>query len=407
MKFKLIFSFLFVGIFYPAAALAQTTYIVYPGIGGDFPTIQGCIDAVVDGDTCEVYPETYVENIDFLGKLITVRSSSDPSDTIIDGSANNNSVVKFVSGETEDSVIEGFTLRNGRGERGVWCDGSIQYGGGIMVTDSSPTISSCVIVNNIINGYFGARGAGIAICNGFPTIVDTIIAENYVETGWPTGGGIEISNYVVTPVNLINCVIINNGAGWCGGISTRGSTVVNLINCTVAWNAAEHEGGAICNSGDSAIIRNSIIWGNISPVNPLAGPTSSYDIAYSNIQGGAAGPGNIEQDPIFVDPANGDYHLQAGSPCIDVGDNSALDLPPTDIDGDNRIINGDDVSGAVVDMGADEVVPEPPPPWGSASTVLNNHDTKDLICSDRANSMATIVFPLFGLFLIMVLKRKP
>ena len=72
------------------------------------------------------------------------------------------------------------------------------------------------------------------------------------------------------------------------------------------------------------------------------------------------GTGNINADPMFVDQANGDFHLQQGSPCIDAGDNSAPGLPATDIDGDNRRIDNPKVvdtgSGTppIVDMGVDE-----------------------------------------------------
>ena len=41
---------------------------------------------------------------------------------------------------------------------------------------------------------------------------------------------------------------------------------------------------------------------------------------YSDVQGGAAGEGNIDQDPLFLDPAAGDYHLDVCSPAIDAGD---------------------------------------------------------------------------------------
>ncbi|MGW8181479.1 MAG: choice-of-anchor Q domain-containing protein, partial [bacterium] len=91
-------------------------------------------------------------------------------------------------------------------------------------------------------------------------------------------------------------------------------------------------------------------------------------ISYSNIdQDGFAGTnGNIRQDPLLVNPGywddNGtpsdeeddfwvdgdDYHLQATSPCIDAGTDTALALPLTDFEGDNRII------GSAPDMGADE-----------------------------------------------------
>ncbi|RMG04336.1 MAG: IPTL-CTERM sorting domain-containing protein [Nitrospirae bacterium] len=67
---------------------------------------------------------------------------------------------------------------------------------------------------------------------------------------------------------------------------------------------------------------------------------------------------NIHADPLFFDPTNGDFHLQSTSPCIDVGDNGAWNLPTTDFEGDDRIIDGDGDGTAVVDMGADEYKPQ-------------------------------------------------
>ncbi|NIQ40034.1 MAG: hypothetical protein GTN81_15845, partial [Proteobacteria bacterium] len=81
---------------------------------------------------------------------------------------------------------------------------------------------------------------------------------------------------------------------------------------------------------------------------------------YSDIQGGYPGDGNIDQDPSFVDPDNGDFHLQPGSPCIDAGTDNVQDLPLEDFEGDPRI------AGSGPDMGVDEVVAES----GLASFVL-------------------------------------
>jgi len=75
-------------------------------VPGDYATIQGAIDAAVNGDTVLVAPGTYVENIDFLVKAITVKSSSGAEATVIDGGnppdPDFGSVVTFSNGEGVD-----------------------------------------------------------------------------------------------------------------------------------------------------------------------------------------------------------------------------------------------------------------------------------------------------------------
>jgi hypothetical protein len=67
-------------------------------------------------------------------------------------------------------------------------------------------------------------------------------------------------------------------------------------------------------------------------------------------------PENISADPLFVDPAIGDYHVTGGSPAIDAGTNEDADLTETDLDGVDRIVDGNDDGLAIVDMGAFEFV---------------------------------------------------
>lgn len=69
------------------------------------------------------------------------------------------------------------------------------------------------------------------------------------------------------------------------------------------------------------------------------------------------GLGNIDSDPLFGGSANGDYRLSGGSLCIDAGDNSVVPAEvTTDINGLERIVDGDCDGTATVDMGAYELV---------------------------------------------------
>ena len=80
----------------------------------EFNAIQDAIDAASDGDLILVYPGIYNETIDFLGKEITVESSSGASVTTIDANQKD-TVVYFWNNETDESVLDGFTLTGGIG----------------------------------------------------------------------------------------------------------------------------------------------------------------------------------------------------------------------------------------------------------------------------------------------------
>lgn len=148
---------------------ANTLYVS----AGEYSTIQSAIDDANDGDTIIADPNTYYENINFLGKAITVRST-DPNDpnavaeTIIDGSnpvdPNIGSVVTFNSGEDTNSVLTGFTITGGTGS---WLLISWEFqglrwnrcGGGVLCYNmSAPTISK-----NIFTGNNAGQGGGIYI----------------------------------------------------------------------------------------------------------------------------------------------------------------------------------------------------------------------------------------------------
>src|SRR5690606_26978218 len=95
------------------------------------------------------------------------------------------------------------------------------------------------------------------------------------------------------------------------------------------------------------VLRNNIVFGN-SPDNSDPQVSGNCSHEYSLIGPiGVAGDGNLlDDEPLFADAGEGDYHLQPGSPGIDAA--AASDVA-VDHDGEDR------PAGSGPDMGADEV----------------------------------------------------
>jgi hypothetical protein len=383
-------------------------------VPSDQPTIQSAIDVATDGERVLVAPGTYSENINFGGKAITVRSESGPEVTIIDG-GNADSVVSFTSGEGRNSVLNGFTLQNGK--KGG--PDLIPGGGGIRIEGSSPTIT-----NNVIRNNQACSGGGIQISSGSPLIQRNTITGNRnsgcIEIS--VGGGISISAGSTFAEILDN--VISDNIGFDGGGIYLASTGTFVKGNIIKGNHASHGGGGIYIIADALVVQN-LITGNQAPFgggiywlihSPLRGPivvnntiagndgilmgsgifAEGFDaqteltnniivakpgqsglhcgdldqnppiIRFNNIfsaggmaYGGTCSDktgtnGNISADPLFTDPTQGDYHLNQGSPSIDRGDNLEPNLPETDIDGHLRIWDGDRDFNSTVDMGVYE-----------------------------------------------------
>ena len=147
-------------------------------VPADYTTIQAAVDAAGNGDEILVAPGTYTgigsEVVNALGKAITIKASGTPEETIIDGQGVRVGV-KCGSGEGADTIIEGFTITGGSGDKNT--SGS---GGGIFCDDnSSPTISGCTISNNT-----AGSGGGISCDdNSSPTISGCTISNNTAGSG--------------------------------------------------------------------------------------------------------------------------------------------------------------------------------------------------------------------------------
>ena len=150
--------------FLSVCAAAQRTIHV----PGDAATIQAGIDAASDGDTVSVSPGTYVENITFRGKNITVTSGAgsyeDAAGTVLTGRTDG-PVVRFDTFEKNTAVLNGFTISGG-----ISRTLANAPGGGVYVSNASPTISN----NNIVRNY----GCGIlALSGASPIIIGNHIAD--------------------------------------------------------------------------------------------------------------------------------------------------------------------------------------------------------------------------------------
>lgn len=243
-------------------------------VPGDQPTIQAGIDIAAAGDTVLVAAGTYIENIDFKGKEITVISSDGPEVTHIDGSQPSNpdvgSVVVFAQRETNDSVLEGFTLSNGKGTVDAFPSSDRLYsGGGVLCIESSPSIINNTITGNKVDGmgagifcYNQASpqiidnkitmneaeddGGGIACyLDSAPYIHDNLITDNVASTaGYGNGGGISCNDHS-SPVILDNR-ILSNRANAGGGIYCYLKSSPEITVNAIKENHADDDGGGIC-----------------------------------------------------------------------------------------------------------------------------------------------------------------
>jgi hypothetical protein len=332
-----------------------------------------------------------------------------------------------------DCTISGNSANGGGG---VYCDegsptiadctitgntvqGSHPGGGGIFCDSSSATISNCTISENTTAGEHG-EGAGVYCWLGDPTITNCVITANRAEEQPSLGGGVychasdpTISNCIIAgnvavgvtclqaSPTLINNLVTGNSSV---GVSCQSQSDALLINCTFTLNGTA---GIGCAPLSNPTITNCIVWWDAISVH-----ASEPVLSYSDVQGGWPGEGNIDADPLFVDPdgpdddpntwADNDYHLASGSPCIDAGcnwgvprDSADLDddgdtdeITPLDLDGEGRFFDDpgtEDTGGGcppIVDMGAYEfgdAGPQPCPGDLDCDRVVGHSDLAILL----------------------------
>ncbi len=322
-------------------AFNATADALIRNVPAQYSTIQSAILACNNGDTVLVQPGTYFENINFRTKRIVLTSrffeSNDYSyiqSTVINGSnptQPDSASCVIISGQQDSTtVLQGFTLTGGKGT--IWNDehfaGFYREGGGLLVALSSPVIRYNIIRDNqcVTGGIANSTGGGgVRIGDGYVRFFNNIVMNNTSKYG----AGV-VLNY--TGGEYRNNIIAKNygsnqfgaGAGvWMNNTFTRPRV---LENNTIVFNTSLSQTPGVYNSLGATTARNNIVWGNTGGNgSQFSGP--QMIITYCNVQGGFAGAGNMNSEPLF-DSTN--YYLQASSPCIDKGDSSTIYNDPAD-----------------------------------------------------------------------------
>jgi len=222
---------------------------------------------------------------------------------------------------------------------------SASFGGGA----SFCTLTNCPVIGNIAPNYGSTSwGGGTFGCTAY----HCLIAGNVSTT---IGGGdcygqlfycVLSNNVCISPAfvangggsyrpMLNNCLVVSNYCYGDGGGVYYGSGggFSSLTNCTIVGNTATNQGGGVYDG----VLNNTIVYGNYCPSRYSASSntfTTTLISCWTN-------------DPLYLNPTAGDYHLQSSSPCINAGKNAYVTLT-NDLDGNPRIVGG------TVDIGAFE-----------------------------------------------------
>ena len=311
-----------------SSATASNWYVATNGndswVGSEsqpFATIQKGINSATNGDAVVVGSGTYNYRqhypLNFYGRKINLVSINGPMQTILDLSTNQGLLVQ--SNENLSTVVDGFSFINGYVQSGDdW------RGQGIVTIEggSGVTLKNCIFRNNYTRATYVTTTMGVIYKR---------------DPQWST----QVS--VIT-----NCLFYSNnigGGGWTsvggGGSVVIGSAdlqCLNLMNCTVASNTLfscftnATYGGGVRVPVQATTVDSSIVFGN-SPTHYPPGNWSSSHFTGASIdavssanytlsQNGfitASGVGNVTNNPLFINPSNGDFSLAQDSPARNSG----------------------------------------------------------------------------------------
>jgi len=231
----------------------STTTSAVIRVPGEYATITEALAAAATGDTVLVGPGTYSEGSLTLDRDIVLIGEAGAESTVVDArgllaAPGVHAAVLSLAGVTSACQITGLTFDGAE---------SAGAGGGIVMTNSSPTISECVVANNS-----AASGAGIMATASSPFI--------------------------------INCTVVDNSG--LAGIYLDAASSGLISKCIVT--GTEGGPGIYCGSASPSIACCDL-FGNVGAST-----------------GGTDGGGNFWEDPMYCARVDRNYLLQDISPCI-------------------------------------------------------------------------------------------
>jgi len=214
-------------IFFNLSTFAQIITVKQDSTG-DYLHIQQAVNSANNYDTILIWPGTYYENVDLLGKGITMASlaltTGDISykySTIINGNKTGSCVLIL---DVENTVIYGLTLTNGSGYLRESIYDSASFGGGIYCENSNLNLIFCVISHNTVNSSSG----GILIENSDVYLSGTSIFKNH-SLGSAGGVGISsTSNLFFDSYNKSN-IYLNSASVGCDFLTSSLGQPINIV----------------------------------------------------------------------------------------------------------------------------------------------------------------------------------
>jgi hypothetical protein len=274
-----------------------------PGGDGTAAAPYGTIQIGIDsGARCVlVHPGTYPENLDFNGQDVDVSAAEGKATTRLEG-ASSDPVVTFANAEGPGAVLRGFTVTGGAGalvsvswfqtcpdvDAPCTITSVAFYGGGVYISDASPTLWDLDIVDNVLpaasttqtSAYayttVSSNGGGVYVAGGAPTLRGVTLRGNSASEGgglYLYGATVTLAQVRVTEstaglgaglladtvaLTATNLVLSENTATGSGGGASLYTSNSDWENVTLAGNAAL-QGSGLFVSGGTLVLSGAIV----------------------------------------------------------------------------------------------------------------------------------------------------